>query len=121
MPDRAVRRRVLSQNFLVDRRAIEGLVDGSGVGEGDLVLDIGAGNGLISGALDRENPGTMAGERAADQAIPRADVDHQIAFADAGTVNQALYRAAVDEEVLAQDPAPDGSVRHGPSVPTAGR
>ena len=63
MPDRAVRRRVLSQNFLVDRRAIEGLVDGSGVGEGDLVVDIGAGNGLISGALARHGARVLAVER----------------------------------------------------------
>ena len=63
MPDRAVRRRVLSQNFLVDRRAIESLVDGSGVGEGDLVLDIGAGNGLISGALARRGARVLAVER----------------------------------------------------------
>src|SRR5215471_16149534 len=63
MPDRAVRRRVLSQNFLVDRRAIEGLVDGSGVGEGDLVLDIGAGNGLISGALAQRGARVLAVER----------------------------------------------------------
>src|SRR5260370_15141714 len=63
MPDKAVRRRVLSQNFLVDRRAIEGLVDGSGVGEGDLVLDIGAGNGLISGALARRSARVLAVER----------------------------------------------------------
>jgi 23S rRNA (adenine-N6)-dimethyltransferase len=60
MPDRAVRRRVLSQNFLVDRRAIEGLVDGSGVTDGDLVLDIGAGNGLISQALARRGAQVLA-------------------------------------------------------------
>jgi 23S rRNA (adenine-N6)-dimethyltransferase len=63
MPDRAVRRRVLSQNFLVDRGAIEDLVDGSGAGEGDLVLDIGAGNGLISGALARRGARVLAVER----------------------------------------------------------
>ncbi len=63
MPDRAVRRRVLSQNFLVDRRAIEGLVDGSGVGDGDLVLDIGAGNGLISQAIARRGARVAAIER----------------------------------------------------------
>jgi len=63
MPDRAVRRRVLSQNFLVDRRTIRGLVDGSGVGEGDLVLDIGAGNGLISGELARHGARVLAVER----------------------------------------------------------
>ncbi|HEV2373293.1 MAG TPA: rRNA adenine N(6)-methyltransferase family protein [Streptosporangiaceae bacterium] len=48
---RAVRRRVLSQNFLIDTAVIDRLVRGSGVGEGDLVLDIGAGNGLITAAL----------------------------------------------------------------------
>jgi 23S rRNA (adenine-N6)-dimethyltransferase len=63
MPDRAVRRRVLSQNFLVDPRAIETLVGGSGVTEGDLVLDIGAGNGLISQALARRGARVVAIER----------------------------------------------------------
>jgi len=63
MPDRAVRRRVLSQNFLVDHRAIDALVDGSGVGDGDLVVDIGAGNGLISAALVRRGAQVLAIER----------------------------------------------------------
>jgi 23S rRNA (adenine-N6)-dimethyltransferase len=63
MPDRAVRRRVLSQNFLVDHRAIDALVDGSGAGHGDLVLDIGAGNGLISAALLRRGAQVQAIER----------------------------------------------------------
>ena len=63
MPDRATRRRVLSQNFLIDRRAIDALVDGSGVGPGDLVLDIGAGNGLISTALVRRGARVQAIER----------------------------------------------------------
>lgn len=63
MPDRAVRRRVLSQNFLIDHRAIDTLVDGSGAGDGDLVLDIGAGNGLISTALARRGARVQAIER----------------------------------------------------------
>jgi 23S rRNA (adenine-N6)-dimethyltransferase len=63
MPDRAVRRRTLSQNFLVDRRAIDALVDGSAVGDGDLVVDIGAGNGLISAALVRQGAQVLAIER----------------------------------------------------------
>jgi 23S rRNA (adenine-N6)-dimethyltransferase len=63
MPDRAVRRRVLSQNFLVDRRAIDALVDGSGAGDGDLVVDIGAGNGLITAALVRRGTRVLAIER----------------------------------------------------------
>jgi len=63
MPDRAVRRRVLSQNFLVAHRAIDALVDGSGVEHGDLALDIGAGNGLISAALVRRGAQVLAIER----------------------------------------------------------
>src|SRR5215831_15074316 len=63
MPDRAVRRRTLSQNFLVDRRAIDALVDGSGAGAGDLVVDIGAGNGLISAALVRRGAQVLAIEQ----------------------------------------------------------
>ena len=63
MPDRAVRRRVLSQNFLVDRRAIDALVDGSGAGDGDLVVDVGAGNGLISEALAGRGARVLAIER----------------------------------------------------------
>ena len=63
MPDRAVRRRVLSQNFLVDHRAIDALVDGAEVGRRDLVLDIGAGNGLISVALARRGACVQAIER----------------------------------------------------------
>jgi 23S rRNA (adenine-N6)-dimethyltransferase len=63
MPDRGVRRRTLSQNFLVDRCAIDALVDGSGVGDRDLVVDIGAGNGLISAALVRRGAQVLAIER----------------------------------------------------------
>ena len=63
MPDRAVRRRVLSQNFLVDRRAVDAFVDASGAGHGDLVVDIGAGNGLISAALVRQGAQVLAIER----------------------------------------------------------
>jgi len=54
---------VLSQNFLVDRRAIDALVTGSGTGAGDLVVDIGAGNGLISEALARRGARILAVER----------------------------------------------------------
>jgi 23S rRNA (adenine-N6)-dimethyltransferase len=63
MPDRVVRRRVLSQNFLVDRRVIDALVAGSGAGEGDLAVDIGAGNGLITAALVRRGARVLAIER----------------------------------------------------------
>ena len=68
-PKRAVRQRVYGQNFLIDRRAIEGLVAGSGVGEGDLVLDVGAGNGLITEAVARRRARVVAIER--DPALAR--------------------------------------------------
>jgi 23S rRNA (adenine-N6)-dimethyltransferase len=68
-PPRAVRQRVYSQNFLIDRRATEALADGSGVGPGDLVLDIGAGNGLITQALARRGARVVAIER--DPALVR--------------------------------------------------
>jgi 23S rRNA (adenine-N6)-dimethyltransferase len=60
---RAVRRRVLSQNFLVDPQVVEALVAGSGVAAGDLVLDIGAGNGLITAALAGRGATVLAAER----------------------------------------------------------
>jgi 23S rRNA (adenine-N6)-dimethyltransferase len=62
-PSRAVRQRVYSQNFLIDRRAIGALVAGSGVQPGDLVVDIGAGNGLITQALARRGARVLAIER----------------------------------------------------------
>ena len=69
VPPRAFRQRVYSQNFLVDRRVIESLVDGSGVGPGDVVLDIGAGNGLITQAIARRGARVVAIER--DPALVR--------------------------------------------------
>lgn len=64
-----VRRKVFSQNFLVDRRVIDALADSSGVRDGDLVLDIGAGNGLITEALRRRGARVIAIER--DPALAR--------------------------------------------------
>lgn len=69
VPQRAVRRRIFSQNFLVDRRVIEALVDASGIAEGDLVADIGAGNGLITEALAARGARVLAVER--DPALAR--------------------------------------------------
>jgi 23S rRNA (adenine-N6)-dimethyltransferase len=69
VPQRAVRRRIFSQNFLVDRRVIETLVEASGTGEGDLVADIGAGNGLIAEALATRGARVLAVER--DPALAR--------------------------------------------------
>jgi 23S rRNA (adenine-N6)-dimethyltransferase len=60
---RAVRQRIYSQNFLTDSRAIAGLVAGARVEPGDLVLDIGAGNGLIAQALAQRGAQVRAIER----------------------------------------------------------
>jgi 23S rRNA (adenine-N6)-dimethyltransferase len=69
VPGRSARRKVLSQNFLVDRRVIESLAAGAGPGPGDLVLDIGAGNGLITEAVRRRGARVTAIER--DPALAR--------------------------------------------------
>lgn len=44
-------RRVLSQNFLRSRKLVNGLVGLSSIGKDDLVLDIGAGKGIITESL----------------------------------------------------------------------
>jgi len=62
------RRRALNQNFLVDPGVIEALVRSSGVSRGDLVLDIGAGSGLITLALLRRGARVIAMERDAELA-----------------------------------------------------
>lgn len=41
----------LGQNFLIDRNLLSKMVDASGVGEGDLVLEVGPGTGTLTGAL----------------------------------------------------------------------
>ena len=64
--------------------------------------------------LDREHLSSPAHQSRADQAISRTDVDHQVPVAHPGTVHEGVDRAAVDEEILAKSPAPDGSVRHSP-------
>lgn len=61
--DRDERRKTFSQNFLIDSSVIEDLVKGSGAGAGDLVLDVGAGNGLITEALLRRRARVVAVER----------------------------------------------------------
>ena len=41
----------LGQNFLIDRNLVSKLVDEAGVGEGDLVLEVGPGTGTLTGEL----------------------------------------------------------------------
>lgn len=41
----------LGQNFLIDRNLVGKLVDEAGVGEGDLVLEVGPGTGTLTGEL----------------------------------------------------------------------
>ncbi len=44
-------RKALGQNFLIDHNLIRKLVDASGVGANDLVLEVGPGTGALTGAL----------------------------------------------------------------------
>ena len=70
--------------------------------------------------LDRQDPGAPARQCLADQAVSRADVHHQVPVSRTGAIHERIDRAAVDEEVLAEHTAPDGSVRHAPSVAAVG-
>jgi 16S rRNA (adenine1518-N6/adenine1519-N6)-dimethyltransferase len=45
------RRRELGQNFLRDKRVARRVVAESGVGEGDLVVELGAGGGMLTRQL----------------------------------------------------------------------
>src|SRR5215472_14332875 len=105
MPDRAVRRRTLSQNFLVDRRAIDALVDGTGVGDGDLAVDNGAGNGLISAALVRRGAQVLAIEQ-----DPSLAERLRAKFATWPTVT-------VTEGDVLETPLPDGPFRVVANIP----
>jgi 16S rRNA (adenine1518-N6/adenine1519-N6)-dimethyltransferase len=47
-------KKALGQNFLIDRNLVAKLIDSSGVGPGDLALEIGPGTGtLTQGMLER--------------------------------------------------------------------
>jgi 23S rRNA (adenine-N6)-dimethyltransferase len=93
VPQRAVRRKVYSQNFLVDRRVIEALVETSGAGKSGLVVDIGAGNGLITEALAARGARVLAVER--DPALARRlrarfGVGSGVTIAEADILTMAL-------------------------------
>jgi len=53
MPSSHPRQLTFSQNFLIDRRLVDQLLDASGIGPGDTVYDIGAGSGIITERLAR--------------------------------------------------------------------
>jgi len=48
-----IRRKLFSQNFLCNRQLVERLVSQSSLGQGDLVVEIGAGQGIITRELIR--------------------------------------------------------------------
>jgi 23S rRNA (adenine-N6)-dimethyltransferase len=48
------RRRELGQNFLKDKRVARLIVDESGVGKDDLVVELGAGGGMLTRQLARK-------------------------------------------------------------------
>ena len=55
--------RTLGQNFLVDRNALNAIVDGAGVDEGMHVLEIGAGLGVLTQAMLERGAGVTAVEK----------------------------------------------------------
>lgn len=57
-----LRRKLLSQNFLRNRRLVEQLVAGSSIGKNDLVLEIGPGKGIITECLVRSSQQVIAVE-----------------------------------------------------------
>ncbi len=58
-----------SQNFLHDRRLVEHLVDEAGLGPDDIVLEIGPGRGIITGALTRRCGYVLAVEKDQQQVV----------------------------------------------------
>ena len=55
-------KRALGQNFLIDHNLLRRLVDASGVGEGDLVLEVGPGTGVLTDVLLERGCGVVAAE-----------------------------------------------------------
>jgi 23S rRNA (adenine-N6)-dimethyltransferase len=55
-------RRELGQNFLKDKRVARRIVAWSGVGKGDLVVELGAGGGMLTRQLARASPRVVAVE-----------------------------------------------------------
>src|SRR5918994_4131486 len=60
--DRRRRRRELGQNFLKDRRVARRIVTESGVGKSDLVVELGAGGGMLTRELARASRRVVAVE-----------------------------------------------------------
>jgi len=60
--ERDVRRRALAQNFLRSRAVAEQIVRSAGVTRGDLVLELGAGTGVLTAALARRAGRVLAVE-----------------------------------------------------------
>ena len=55
-------KRSLGQNFLIDESKVAALVERSGVGEGDLVLEVGPGTGVLTDALVARGAAVVASE-----------------------------------------------------------
>ncbi len=55
-------RKRLGQNFLIDQNLVRKLIEASGVGEGDLVLEVGPGTGVLTDALVAAGARVVASE-----------------------------------------------------------
>ncbi len=69
----------LGQNFLIDRNLVSKLIDEAGVGEGDLVVEVGPGTGTLTGALLGRGCGVIACEL--DDGLARA-IDERFSAID---------------------------------------
>ncbi|QWF78570.1 ribosomal RNA small subunit methyltransferase A [Amycolatopsis sp. CA-230715] len=63
MPSKGSRPNPSGVHFLADRRIVDGLIDSCPVGDGDLVLELGAGHGAITVPLTRTGAEVVAVER----------------------------------------------------------
>jgi len=63
-------KRVLGQNFLVDQRVVEGLIEAAKVENSDLVLEVGAGTGVVTRPLS-ERAGRVVAVEIDKDLIPR--------------------------------------------------
>ena len=97
----------LGQNFLADPNLLDAIVRDAGVGEGDVVLEVGAGEGVLSGRL---------AARAAHLHTVEIDRGLEAALAPIAALPGVTlhWGDAVKLDLAALDPAPDAMVANLP-------